>query len=78
MNPCSKETRNAIRVNGYFTFGNIPADAPRDIAHEPNKWFEETGDNVVSMIKRITHTSIQTARIIDTLTTPFTDGWTPR
>ena len=29
------------------------------------------------MINRITHTSIQSARIIDTLPTPFTDGWTP-
>jgi|GEM_PF-1912310 len=29
------------------------------------------------MIKRITHTSIQTAKIIDTLPTPFTDGWKP-
>ena len=96
-----KETKNAIRVNDYFTLGNIPPDAhryvvngrtplewvldryhiktdkPSGILHDPNKWFEETGDNIISMIKRITHTSIQSARIIDTLPTPFTDGWTP-
>ena len=56
---------------------HIKTDKPSGIVHDPNKWFEETGDNIVSMIKRITHTSIQTARIIDTLPTPFTDGWTP-
>ena len=56
---------------------HIKTDKPSGIVHDPNKWFEETGDNIVSMIKRITHTSIQTAKIIDTLPTPFTDGWTP-
>lgn len=56
----------------------IKTDKASGIVHDPNKWFEETGDNIVSMIKRITHTSIQTAHIIDTLPTPFTDGWTPR
>ena len=96
-----KETKNALRVNDYFTLGNIPPDVHRyvvngrtplewlidryhiktdkdsGIVHDPNKWFEETGDNIVSMIKRITHTSIGSARVIDTLPTPFTDGWTP-
>ena len=56
---------------------HIKTDKPSGIIHDPNKWFEETGDNIVSMIKRITHTSIQTAHIIDTLPTPFTDNWTP-
>ena len=55
----------------------IKTDKASGIVHDPNKWFEETGDNIISMIKRITHTSIQTANIIDTLPTPFTDGWTP-
>ena len=97
----SKESKVAIRVNDYFTLGNIPPDAhryvvngrtplewiidryhvktdkPSGIVHDPNKWFEETGDNIVSMIKRITHTSIESIRVIDTLPTPFTDGWTP-
>ena len=56
---------------------HIKTDKPSGIVHDPNKWFEETDDNIVSMIKRITHTSIETAKIIDTLPTPFTDGWTP-
>ena len=101
MSWTDNESRCAIRVNDYFTLGNIPPDAhryvvngrtplewildryhiktdkPSGIVHDPNKWFEETGDNIISMIKRITHTSIQTARVIDTLPTPFTDGWTP-
>ena len=96
-----KETKDAIRVNDYFTLGNIPLDAHRyvvngrtplewiidryyikvdqasGIVNDPNEWFEETGDNIVSMIKRITHTSVETAKIIDTLPTPFTDGWKP-
>ncbi len=95
----NRETKDAIRVNDWFTLGNIPPDAHRyvvngrtplewlidryhikidkqsGIVHDPNKWFEETGDNIISMIKRITHTSIQTAQIIDALPTPFADGW---
>ena len=55
---------------------HIKTDKASGIVHDPNKWFEETGDNIVSMIKRITYTSIETAKIIDTLPTPFTDGWT--
>ena len=55
----------------------IKTDKDSGIVHDPNKWFEETGDNIVSMIKRITHTSVETAKIIDTLPTPFTDGWKP-
>ncbi len=96
-----KQTKNAIRINDYFTLGNIPPEAhdyvvngrtplewlidryyiktdkASGIVHDPNKWFEETGDNIVSMIKRITWTSIETAKVIETLPTPFTDGWTP-
>ena len=46
-----------------------------DVAIQPNPP-HETGDNIVSMIKRIIHTSVETAKIIDTLPTPFADGWT--
>ena len=97
----NKQTKEAIRVNDYFTLSHIPPDAHRyvvngrtplewiidryyikvdqasGIVNDPNEWFEETGDNIVSMIKRITHTSVETAKIIDTLPTPFTDGWKP-
>ena len=75
-------------AHGYIVNGRTPLewiidryhikiDKPSGIAHDPNKWFEETGDDIISMIKRITHTSIETARIIDTLPTPFTDRWKP-
>ena len=40
----------------------IKTDKASGIVHDPNKWFEETGDDIVSMIKRITHTSIETAK----------------
>ncbi len=94
-----KNTKSALRVNEWFTLGNIPlqaheyvvngrtplewiidryrikTDKASGIVHDPNKWFEETGDNIVSMIKRITYTSIETAKIIESLPTPFTDGW---
>ena len=53
----------------------IKTDKDSGIVHDPNKWFEETGDNIISMLKRITHVSIETAKIIDTLPTPFADGW---
>ena len=34
------------------------------LVHDPNKWFEETGDSIAATIKRVTHTSIQSAPII--------------
>ena len=55
---------------------HIKTDKASGIVHDPNKWFEETGDDIVSMIKRIVWTSVETARIIRGLPSPFTDGWT--
>lgn len=55
---------------------HIKTDKASGIVHDPNKWFEETGDNIVSMIKRIVWTSVETARVIRGLPSPFTDGWT--
>ncbi len=101
MRYTNKQTKDAIRVNDYFTLSGIPAkaheyvvngrtplewiidryhiktDKASGIVHDPNKWFAETGDNIVSMLKRITYVSIETAKIIDTLPTPFADGWEP-
>ena len=58
-------------INRY----HINTDKASGIVHDPNKWFEETGDDIVSMIKRIVWTSVETARIIRGLPSPFTDGW---
>ena len=54
----------------------IKTDKASGIVHDPNKWFEETGDDILSMLKRITWVSIETAQVIRGLPTPFTDGWT--
>lgn len=55
----------------------IKTDKESGIVHDPNDWFDEVGDDIVSKLKRITWMSIETAKVIATLPTPFTDGWKP-
>ena len=54
---------------------HIKIDKDSGIVHDPNEWFDEVGDDIVSKLKRITWMSIETAKVISTLPTPFTDGW---
>lgn len=56
---------------------HIKTDKDSGIVHDPNDWFAEVGDDIVSKLKRITWMSIETAKVISTLPTPFTDGWEP-
>lgn len=55
----------------------IKTDKDSGIVHDPNEWFAEVGDDIVSKLKRITWMSIETAKVIATLPTPFADGWKP-
>ena len=55
----------------------IKTDKESGIVHDPNDWFAEVGDDIVSKLQRITWMSIETAKVIKTLPTPFTDGWEP-
>ena len=55
----------------------IKTDKDSGIVHDPNEWFVEVGDDIVSKLKRITWMSIETAEVIATLPTPFADGWKP-
>lgn len=55
----------------------IKTDDASGIVNDPNEWFAEVGDDIVSKLKRITWMSIETAKVISTLPTPFTDGWEP-
>lgn len=56
---------------------HIKTDKDSGIVHDPNEWFAEVGDDIVSKLKRITWMSIETAKVIAGLSTPFTDGWKP-
>lgn len=56
---------------------HIKLDKDSGIVHDPNEWFDEVGDDIVSKLKRITWMSIETAKVISGLPTPFTDGWEP-
>ena len=56
---------------------HIKIDKDSGIVHDPNEWFDEVGDDIVSKLKRITWMSIETAKVISGLPTPFTDGWKP-
>lgn len=70
-------------VNGRTPLGwmldryYVKTDKESGIVHDPNDWFDETGDDIVAKLKRITWLSVETARVIRGLPTPFTDGWEP-
>ena len=54
----------------------VKTDKASGIVHDPNRWFAETGDDIVSMLKRITWVSVETAEVVEGLPSPFADGWT--
>ena len=68
-------SRSRSTETKYIRNNNILDEALAE--YQSNYRDDSIKDDIVSKLKRITWMSIETAKVVATLPTPFTDGWKP-